>query len=174
MNQNGRFVLDIQGFYIDNKIYAKEICISEIDSGIKTFLIQPPPKNIHVTKKDTLSNRWLSNYHHGLEWYSGIHSLNDFIDYFVYNVRQYKSYPFVYVKGNEKAQWLKELLGEKINFCIINLDNLNCPNIKTLYKSNANINVCKYHNKNNSNYLCAEKNVKLFRDFIKNKVLSRN
>lgn len=167
MSQGRIVVIDVQGFILDNKLYAKEVCVSGVDSEITTFLIESPLKYSELTNKDRITNTWLYNHLHGLNWYTGSTTLNELIKYLVLTMKQKEEeYPIVYVKGFEKVKWLKELLREKIELYIINLDELNCPNIKTLYKNNANINICKNHNNNNINYICAEKSVILLRNFI--------
>lgn len=159
-------VVDVQGFFINNKFFAKEVCVSISDFEKQTFHIESTIKYSELSNKDRITNKWLYNHFHGLHWDTGESTLKELIEYLILVMKKRKEeeYPVVYVKGFEKVRWLKELVGGEIEICIINLDYCNCPNIKTLYKNNPNINLCKNHN--NFNQICAEKNVILLRNFL--------
>ena len=65
----------------------------------------------------------------------------------------------------EKIKWLIDLLkgGIEVEIYVVNLNELNCSNIRTLCKSNTNQNICKSHY--NCGRICAGKNAILFRNF---------
>lgn len=163
MNQNRNVVIDVQGFCINNNLFAKEVCVVGVDSEIKTFLILPPFKYSELTYKDRITNKWLYNHLHGLCWNDGNSTLNEFREYIISYLKK-EHYHIIYVKGIEKVKWLSQLLGE-MEIYIYNLDDFNCPNIRTLYKSNININICKYH-RNSCKEMCAKKSAILYRNFI--------
>ena len=52
---------------------------------------------------------------------------------------------------------LIDLLKAEIDICVVNLNELNSPNIRTLYKSNTNLNICENHY--NCDRICAGKNL---------------
>lgn len=163
MAQNGFIVVDVQGFSIDNKLFPKEVSIS-IDDDIqpKTFIIQPPFNFSNLTIKEKITNIWLYNYFHGLCWEDGNTTLEELKDYLILCIKKLNN-PIVYVKGDEKEKWIKQLIGEEI--FVYNLDNFYCPNIRALYKTDVSVNVCNFHKKD-CVQMCAEKSVILLRSFI--------
>lgn len=164
MNQKRFIVIDIQGFYLDNKLFGKEISVSGVDLNIKTFLIQPPFKYSELPYREKITNKWLYNHLHGLCWDDGNSILDEFREYITTTLKDEGNIN-IYVKGLEKARWLKQQIAKE-EICIFNLDEFNCPNIRTLYKNNENINTCNYHHKNNSCQMCAEKTVIILRNYI--------
>ena len=67
MEQHNNFiVIDVQGFYINNKIYAKGICVSVSDFAKQTFHIESTIKYSELSKKDKVTNKWLYNHLHEL------------------------------------------------------------------------------------------------------------
>lgn len=154
-------VVDVQGFYINNNFIAKEISILSDDSQAQTFIIKPPFQHSLLTTKEKATNNWLYRYHHGLNWGDGESTLLNVVEYFKIFIMNKE---FIgYVKGLEKTCWVKNLFMNEIPF--YNLDDLECPNLKTLYKTNSSINVCNYHNYKNN--ICSEKNVYILMKFIK-------
>uniref|UniRef100_A0A1B0C766 Uncharacterized protein n=1 Tax=Glossina palpalis gambiensis TaxID=67801 RepID=A0A1B0C766_9MUSC len=139
-------IIDAQGFYSANKFIPKEVCISASDdSQIKNSIIQPPFKYSKLMTKDTITNNWLCKHFHGLRWDDGNSTLTDVKKYLKSSIEKLTQNPTtVYVKGLEKLKWVKTLIGEEI--CILNLDDFNCSNVGTLYKTdtNTNTNLCNY------------------------------
>lgn len=176
MKQNKFIVIDVQGFFLDNKLYPKEVSISVDDDvkKIKSFLIEPPFKYTSLTQREKITNIWLYNHLHGLSWDDGDYTLKELKDYLKLILKKEK-YLTIYVKGIEKLRCLKKLMGneeqneeeEEEEIYILNIDDMNCLNIKTLYKYNRHINICNSHNNSNiSNCLCSEKNVIILRHFL--------
>lgn len=167
MSEERILVVDVQGFYLNNKFIVKELSISIDDSQVQTFIIKPPLQYSSLTPKEKASIDWLYNHHHGLKWKDGDSTLSNIMDYYITHV---KDNNFIYyVKGLEKIKWIQNIFKDDINF--YNLDDLNCPNLKTLYKNDKSINVCSYHRKY---CICAEKNVILLRKFIKSNINKEN
>lgn len=164
MTQDRFVVIDVQGFIIDNHFFPKEVCVSGVDSKITTFLIAPPIEYSELTNKDRITNKWLCNHLHGLCWNDGNITHEEFSQYLVVYLKKEQDI-IVYVKGIEKVRWLRQLLGKKEQIQIVDLDEFNCPNIKTLYKNNTQIKVCNYHR---SVYMktCSRKSVIILRNFI--------
>ena len=65
----------------------------------------------------------------------------------------------------KKIKCLIDPLKGEIEVSVVNSNELNCPNIRTLYKSNTNLNTCEIHY--NCARICAGKNAILFRNFVK-------
>lgn len=171
--QDKFIIFDVQGIFIANKFHAKEICISVSDYEIRTFIISTIENHSELTRKDEVANKWLYKNFHGLHWNKGDSTLEDMIKYLKKALIQQKMhhYSVIYVKGVEKMKWLTEILKQEIRICVINLDDLNCPNVRTLYQTNTNINICRNHY--NSSHICAGKNVILFRNFV-NSILKKH
>uniref|UniRef100_A0A1B0C2J6 Uncharacterized protein n=1 Tax=Glossina palpalis gambiensis TaxID=67801 RepID=A0A1B0C2J6_9MUSC len=160
MYQDKIIIIDVQGFYSANKFIPKEVCISSYDSQIKNFIIQLPFKYLKLMAKNRTTNNWLYNHFHDLRWDDGDSTLN-VKEYLKPSIKNTQNLT-VYVKGLEKLKWVKTLIGEEI--CIPNLDDFNCSNIDTLYKTDTNTNLCNYHC---CKYRCALKNVILLRNYVK-------
>uniref|UniRef100_A0A1B0B254 Uncharacterized protein n=1 Tax=Glossina palpalis gambiensis TaxID=67801 RepID=A0A1B0B254_9MUSC len=137
MCQDKIIIINAHGFYSANKFILKEVCISDFDSQIKNFIIQPPFKYSKLMTKDRITNNWLYKHFHGLQWDDGNSTLTDVKEYLKSSIEKHTQNPTVYVKGLEKLKWVKTLIGKEI--CILNLDDLNCSNINTLYKSDTNL-----------------------------------
>lgn len=170
MYSNRFIVIDLQGFFIDDKLFVEEVSILHNINDvfkIKTFLIKSPFKCCELTNKEKRTNKWLYYNLHGLSWKDGSSTLKEVIEYLTLIIENEK-FSIIYVKGSEKEKWLQELfktIEQKI--CIFNLTS--CANISTLYKNNSHINICNYHKQNITNNLdlmCAEKSVILIRNYI--------
>lgn len=162
MSKNNFIIIDVQGFFLDNKFIAKEICIFEHNQTIKKFIIYPPCKFSSLSLKEKITNNWLTKHFHGLRWNDGNIIFKEFNDYLNKFIKKQENLT-IFVKGCEKQKWIKQLIEEDIN--IINLDDANCSNICNLYKNNLHMKICSYH-KQHPNYRCAEKNVILLSQFI--------
>lgn len=156
-------VVDVQGFKSeDNKFIPKEIAIL-CDNRILVLLIKPPYPFYNLTAKERLQVAWVER-NVGILWNEG------FVPYFTYKllILEYIKNKKIYTKGCEKVMWLKEIL-ETDN--IYNLEECNCPNLKTLYKNystSSDIQSCIYHSN-----ICAFKNVTCLRKWcITNNIFS--
>ena len=50
------------------------------------------------------------------------------------------------LKEMKKMKWSIDLLKGEIKICVVNLNELNCPNIRTTNNSNTKLNICENHN----------------------------
>ena len=57
-------VINVHGFFINYKIYAKEVCVSIGDFKKQTFHIKSTTKYAEISKKNRVTNKWLYNHLH--------------------------------------------------------------------------------------------------------------
>lgn len=166
MEKNYAFI-DFQGFKDNsNSFIVKELALSTKNIKFHDTIKSPA---IILDKKHEREARWLTKNYHGLEWHCGQISLTE-LRKTIQPILQNKT---VYVKGQEKVQWLQYILGfndkntAKIN--IINLETMNCTiSLNKNYINNQNMyHACKNHQdiKNKSKHHCAMKNVLLLNDW---------
>ena len=80
MEQHDNFiVVNSQGCFINNKIYAKEVCVLISNFENQTFHIKSATKYSELSKKDRVTNKWLYNHMHGLHWNTGESTMKDLI-----------------------------------------------------------------------------------------------
>lgn len=151
-------ILDLQGFKITNNIFiCKEISVVDIQSGLcKTATFKPPFPWSDLDEKSKRTARWLTKYHHNLQWYSGDIAYLD-VENHIQGLLD-NQIDKVYVKGSEKMVWLQKIIHIKI----INLEELNCPSLRELQVEDAI--VCHPHILN-----CVTRNVKILRQWFNQK-----
>lgn len=163
MFKDNVIIIDVQGFYVVDEFFPKEVSILGTEEQIKTFIINPPCKFSELTIKDKNTNRWLYHHHHGLHWNDGNATLKDLENHLKLFIQKNMNPITIYVKGFEKLKLFQKIIGEEEN--IVNLDDLFCPNLNTLQKmTGLNLSICNYHRKHKNR--CAVKNVILFRNFL--------
>ena len=90
-------VIDLQGFVINNKIYAKEVLVSIRHFEKQTFQIKSTTKYSELSKNDRVTNNWLYNHLHGLRWNSGESTMKDLREYLMMVKRTtWKRYTNIY------------------------------------------------------------------------------
>lgn len=149
------FIIDIQGFRgPKDQLIVKEIAILR-DGNHHHFIITPPFDFKHLPTSLKRQAKWLYQNHHGLCWNGGFtkyQKVQEFLRDKLINCT-------VYVKGNEKSQWIKELLNDNVE--VINIENANCPSLKELKIMFPNEKRCLSHNK-----CCALQNVFLIENYL--------
>lgn len=149
------FIIDIQGFRGPNdKLIVKEIAILRGCSH-HHFIITPPFDFKHLPTTLKRQAKWLYQNHHGLHWNGGFTKYNKVEEFLRDNIINH----IVYVKGDEKLQWIKRLLNENVE--VINVENINCPNFKELKRLFPSETRCLSHSK-----CCALQNVFLINNFV--------
>lgn len=106
-------VVDIQGFRdAEKKFIPKEIAVVAIDAPIVNHWIMIPPHSFaELPEKIRQENNWLTRNHHGIEWFDGETNPK----YFTSQLRQItRCVRHIYVRGNEKASYLQNLLSRNI------------------------------------------------------------
>lgn len=122
--------VDLQGFVMNNVFVLKEIAFS-IESigtdvcGISTqkyhYIYRPPFDWKFVSNRNKKQILWLTLFHHGFYWNDG------FVPYskMAQTVEPLQSSDLiVYVKGEEKISWLKNILNRDID--CRNIENIGC------------------------------------------------
>ncbi|XP_053598606.1 rho GTPase-activating protein gacV-like [Microplitis demolitor] len=107
-------ILDIQGFTTDNNFIVKELStISIHDDNLvdaTCLLFKSPFDQEDLTDSEKRQNDWLTDYHHGLAWNSGIipyENAKNILTIILQNIT------YIYVKGAMKKNWLDSVLDDK-------------------------------------------------------------
>lgn len=152
-------IVDVQGFKTDkNGFIVKEIAIVFNDQ-IQHLLIQPPFPLHNLTISERKQVWWIQK-NRKIHWNEG------FIPYKNYQIyiEDFLDDKIIYSKGVEKVTWLKNILDRND---VINLENMNCPKLLTLYEDyrlSSDVFNCIYHPT-----ICALKNVTCLRKWCLNK-----
>ena len=146
--------IDMQGFNCSFGYFPKELSIYD---GIRcsNYLFKPPFKRSMLSAEDLKVVTWTEEYH-GMEWDSGYIELNE-IDEILKNIYEFYKNPKIYVKGNEKTNFLKKFLDED---CIYAIPIGRDPKLSKFKK----IPECYFH-KNVNPWHCALANVKLLYNY---------
>jgi hypothetical protein len=132
-------VIDIQGFRdADEKFLPKEIAVVAIDAAIVDhWIIMPPCPFGELPEKVRRQNTWLTRNYHGIEWFDGEANSK----YFTLRLREIIRYSrHIYVRGNEKAYYLRNLLSREI----YNLEDIS-PAFKNLTAEGECGQYCTHH-----------------------------
>lgn len=153
------YIVDLQGFKLreNNEFICKEIAILNIDSGdYISKIFAPPILWEDLNSIDRRNILWLTRNYHNLEWNSGEVPYID-LETICQNLLQNNETGKVYVKGEEKTKWFKNIIHKKI----INLENLGCPALSKLCFP-LQVDFCNLHINN-----CAVRNVKYLYKWFK-------
>lgn len=105
-----KYIVDLQGFKTaDNEFVFKEVAVVALqeDSVPSVFLFKPPHPWEQLPYRNKCENRWLERNYHGLEWDSGRIPYENVAE----TLRgALKDAGAVFVKGLEKAKWLRKFL----------------------------------------------------------------
>jgi hypothetical protein len=146
-------IVDIQGFkYRKNDFILKEIAVLCSKYQYHHFIIKPPIDFQSLSNDERKQIIWTTNHIHGLYWQDGFYAFNDIKNFLKNHLKD----KLIYVKGYEKKIFLENFLN---NNRILNVEEIDCPNLKTL-KSN-----CKEYNHCSK----AIQNVYLVKKFLLNK-----
>lgn len=159
-------IIDMQGFKgPNNQFIVKEIAVLYKDNTHQHFIVQPPYDMKCLSEELQKQVIWLYHNYHGLSWNGGSTTLQEVLNLISFKLRHHDK---IYVKHLEKEQWLRTLFENSNNnnnnyvklIPIVNLDNLDCPNIHTLKKTFP-LYHCSLHSG-----CCALQNIYLFYCFI--------
>lgn len=143
-------VIDIQCFCgFHNALIIKEMAIVDVkNQSFHHWIVKPPFSFYELSKPLRKHACWLSNAYHGMDWESG------FITYTELYALLHSLNPIrVYVKGEEKRKLISQIF--KFYTEVINMDDLNCPSLKTMPMPSIRC----YHHANDYKYMCALSNV---------------
>lgn len=108
-----QYVVDVQGFRRSSNIFiAKELAIIPVQDNATPMVynFQPPCPWSKLLAEEREVNTWLERNFHGIPWTSGTIPYTDLIRIMRSNLNNAWK---IYVKGLEKANWLREILYEK-------------------------------------------------------------
>jgi hypothetical protein len=140
--------VDLQGFKSsENEFIVKEFGYSTNDYT-QSFLIKPPFAFFTLSEWEKRRVRWIEK-NLGILWREGYVDFREFKRIIVTHLQHKK----IFVKGNEKIKWVKDLCAD----CnVVDIGEMNAPSFGDLYKKyclNGNVN-CVNHKKK-----CVLKNV---------------
>lgn len=132
-------VIDIQGFRdVNDKFIPKEVAVVAINAPIVGHWIMMPPHPFgELPERVRQENNWLTRNYHGIEWYDGEANPK----YFTLQMREItRNTRYIYVRGNEKARYLQNLLSRNI----YNLEGIS-PAFKNLLPEEERGRYCSHH-----------------------------
>lgn len=158
-------ILDVQGFQsLENTFIVKELAIGYVNDSreIHSILFKPPHSWRKLPDKFKRTNTWLTRNYHGIVWNSGQTPYSD-VQQVVYRITQ--DVTTIYVKGLQKKQWLRNILGSSEK-AVVNLEDLDCPKLSTLESQK-----CLNHmsDADRSPYVCAINCVKSLQEWYMKK-----
>lgn len=130
MEREVSVVLDIQCFKDNNGCFIiKEIAVIDADTGSLLFhhIVCPPYDRRLLTAEKLRESHWVTKYYHGLDWCHGD------IPYPVLMEKiktTFTSISLVFVKGQEKADFIRTVLPRQCN--VIDLEHLHCNSLDVL------------------------------------------
>lgn len=154
-------IIDMQGFKGDfNNFIVKELAVSLSEAENYNYFIKSPFAFNKLSTSLQKQSKWLTKNYHKIGWDYGNDELENVVKFLKTNTL---NADLIYVKGEEKLKWISEILNT--NIVIENIENINCPNFKSLYKTyHSIINKTKCIHSHN----CSLKNVICLRNFLKN------
>lgn len=152
-------IVDVQGFKDNqNKFIVKEIAILTSENKFQHFIFQPPFAFKDLTNEAKKQVKWVKNNLHGFDWYDGYipyHHLYTIVPTLLHGKT-------IFVKGQEKIEWIKEFVTENIYIVDVE-DELECPKLSWLKFVNQNISCISHKG------LCALQNVFNIKNFLVSK-----
>lgn len=156
--------IDAQGFKNDNNEFIfKELAITFNNNEYQNFLIEPPFPFERLSRNKQKEAIWLRNNHHHLNWNDGSVSFKSVQNFLKENICITTD---IYVKGIEKTEWIKDILGDNWYQVVVNIEDLGCENLKSLQKNKPPIIQCPHHY---TTGCCALKTSFLIRSFVNSK-----
>ena len=121
-------VIDIEGFQVKNKFYAKELAVVYLsDLHTAQWIFKSPFPYTEITDKDKSTVYYCEKHLHGIRWSRG------HIDYNLLTptvASVCKSGDIVYAKGRQKKEFLQRIVPEGVD--VRDLEEINCPRFEQL------------------------------------------
>lgn len=161
-------LVDIQGFIIDNIFHPKELTI-QIGSQTSNFLFKPPIPYANLSGRDKKTANYVQKFIHGIPYDSGdveYSEINSILEKYLLHSAEY-----IYVRGNQKAEFLQTKCQELAIFPaiydVVRYDGSLCSteNFEPI------ITRCPHHA--TGKYMCTKINVNILRHWLYNVVLPR-
>lgn len=111
--------IDIQGFRVTGRFRPKEVffCTKQKES---LEYVKMPVRMVCLTRSEKIAALWMAENHHGLAWRTNRDiSVKELVD----KLKIHFLGKIVFVKGEQKANWLKTVLQ---TYAFINLEELGC------------------------------------------------
>lgn len=124
-------VIDFEGFRLKNKFLFKELAfckVSNLETKLYSFL--PPFHWKYLSSAEKKTAHYCETYLHKIKWSQGETSVDDIPNIFKTLISEKDT---IYVKGSYKKTLLENYLSA--SFDIRNLEDLECPRINELVKS---------------------------------------
>lgn len=106
-----RIVLDVQGFITADKRFTPKELATYDGATISHHVFKPPFPFDRLPSKFQQQAVWLMNNHHCIPWSEGFTPTHHFAD--ILN-RLLKNADFVYVKGREKAEFIRHYTNKPV------------------------------------------------------------
>lgn len=129
-------IVDIQYFKINNNVTVpKEVAVLALDGDFSAHWVVLPQNSLDkISREAKKQNNWLTQFHHGLDYYDGEVSLRVLKNSLCDILKKSRK---IYVRGNEKWETLHKLTFREI----INLEYDNdCPPFDKLLSENYCLN----------------------------------
>jgi hypothetical protein len=158
------YVVDFQAFKSpSNEYILKELAIVRVDTNIiQHCFIKPPVSSTALGWEQYRQNKYITKYIHNIPWNYGhvelrhaLHILNDTLT----------NATVVYVKGLERAQYLKKILWWLVD--IVDLNDMKCPLAEDL--PSALLQLCPYDGHSsrvNRHYRCSLRNAQKYKQWL--------
>lgn len=164
-------LVDVQGFQFKSKLFlCKELAIKPLTHCchyIKKYVFNFPIDYMNLNSTTKTQIRYLMNNIHGHFWYSKDtkHLYSD-LGKILHDEIINKNYKIVLIKGQQKAEWLFNIMNSS-NVQIINIEDFDCPSLGILkqecYSQSCNP-ICGMHYI--SGKTCAVENVQLINNWL--------
>lgn len=148
-------IADLQGFLKPSgRFIVKEFAFLTKNIKFNDF-IESPYNFESLSLGTKRSSSWITKNHHGIEWnkgYINIHELRRTIHPILRNKT-------IYVKGDLKIVWLKEIMRDP-SLNVINIEDIGCDS--ALHDMNAASEFdfrCSHHRKLDKIFVCAQRNI---------------
>lgn len=175
MDKSDWAFVDFQGFKSNsNRFIVKEFAMKTKNIKFHDIVKSPKANVTAILDEDHQRQaKWLTENYHGLDWNSGFINLNELRSI----IKPILMKKIIYIKGEEKVKWLKDILNDhKINNCdiIINLETIGCTiNLNKKYCTNnqqsKEFRICNKHlsmkNKKNPICHCSRVNISILSDW---------
>lgn len=147
-------IVDIQGFKYRDLFIVKEFCLETVNLKFHDVIKSPL---FTLNKKTKQKFNWLTINYHGFDWNDGFITLKELRNI----VSPILKDSIVYVKGEEKVKWIKQIMNNH-DFTCVNIEDLGCD--LCLQKKKCPWPCYKHiHAKNPTSAHCAFENVKLLK-----------
>lgn|SRR5204862_423958 len=106
-------IIEFQAFRGNNdRFIIKELVILDLLTQIaNSFLFEAPCSVRELTTKAKITNRWITNHFHHINWYEGFIPYNN-----VHKIMFHfcKQFTHIYTRGSEKKNWIQQYTNKEV------------------------------------------------------------